>query len=136
MPKGGVYDGQVFLVAPGMWDLLARHTVSATLFFLMTEQGAPLVAPIPFPEVGEKEHTAHSSFRIIAAIAEKEWCFAIYKKATQSYEKGDSTDFGEPVWPDLTLGQVLEKAFRDLYINETTHPLVKSLGLGPRSGGF
>ena len=76
MPKKGAHEGEVFLVAPHMRDLLSQHTVSATLYFLMTAEGAPLVAPVPLPGDGDKEHTAHSSFRIIAARAEKEWCLA------------------------------------------------------------
>lgn len=135
MPKKGAHEGDIFLVAPHMKDLLVRHTVSATLFLLMTAEGAPLLAPVPFPEEGGKEHTANSSFRIIAARAEKEWCLAIYSRASSSYELGtqDETDFGEPVWPDLTLAEILEKAFRDLYIQDRNHPFVKSVGLGPRA---
>jgi hypothetical protein len=40
--------------------------------------------------------------------------------------------FGEPVWPDLALTQILEKAFRDAYIKDRNHPFVKSIGLGQR----
>jgi hypothetical protein len=134
MPKKGAHEGEVFLVATTTRDLLVQHVVSATLFFLMTAEGAPLVAPVPFPEEGGKEHAAHSSFRIIAARAEKQWCLAIYKKPTSSYELGtQDTDFGEPVWPDLTLAEVLEKAFRDCYIKDRTHPFVKYVGLGLRA---
>jgi hypothetical protein len=129
MPKKGAHEGETYLVAPNMRSILFQHISYASLFFLMTAEGAPLIAPIRIPGDGEKEHTAHSSFRQIAVCAEKEWVLAIYNKATGSYEKGTGADFDPPVWPDLTLEQILEKAFRDYHIKDTTHPVVKSLGL-------
>jgi hypothetical protein len=60
--------------------------------------------------------------------AETTWVRIAANKAAGTYDIYDALDqLAVPEWPDMTLGRILEMAFKTRHINNLDHPVIRRL---------
>ena len=78
-------------------------------------------------EQGNIDHYNAAAHRA-AMMAETSWVRIAANKGAGTYDIYDALDqMAEPEWPEMTLGQILELAFKTRFIETLDHPVVRRL---------
>ncbi len=123
-------ENAIYLVAPGLRDALSTEsTLTRKLLRLAIDrQGVVFLWPLRLPSTEGRTDAWARSALDAAEKAEKNWVRVAAKMSLGAYEicvaKGS---LSEPEWPDLSLHQALEIAFRDHLIDSLDHPVLKRL---------
>ena len=63
-----------------------------------------------------------------AEIGMTQWIRLKSNQALGAYDViAASAEFPNPVWPDITFAQIMEIAFKDRFIRDYDHPVLKNL---------
>ncbi|MFY0609931.1 MAG: hypothetical protein JXQ99_00280 [Hyphomicrobiaceae bacterium] len=121
-------DRLTYLVAPDIAPAIPGEAVAKTLYTTITRHGVILLWPVRLPDeqgrLDEWNAVAHQA----ALRAETKWIRLAANMGAGTYEVYEALDqFAEPEWPDLTLERLLEMAFKDRYIDDLDHPVVRRL---------
>lgn len=121
-------EGEVYLVAPSVAEALAEEVTLVTLFTAVDRQGNLFLWPVKLPKGDARSNTWNLSALAAAEAAMKAWVRVVANMAGQAYDVFRATgDLPEPEWPDLTLKEILKIAFRDRYIDDLEHPVIRKL---------
>jgi hypothetical protein len=121
-------DQETFLVAQELWDELPRELTPKILFTTINRQQVTSLWPIRLPGDDGRIDTWNGSAMEAATFAQKQWVRICSNKSLGAYDVYQATgEIPEPEWPELTLGQILEIAFKGRYIKEFDHPVLKRL---------
>jgi hypothetical protein len=121
-------EGEVYLVAPHLWNELVGEIIPKMLYMTINRQGVIRLWPIRLPDEDGKLDDWNQSALEAAEIAKKSWVRVSSNRAAGMYETFESTaDLEDPEWPDLTFGKILEIAFRGKYIDDWDHPALRRL---------
>ena len=117
-----------YLVAPDIAPAIPGEAVAKTLYATITRQGVVLLWPVRLPDeqgrLDEWNTVAHQA----AQRAETNWIRLAANMGAGTYEVYEAMDqIGEPDWPDLTFERILEMAFKDRYIDNLDHPVIRRL---------
>lgn len=122
--------GEIYLITPALWPELTTEATFAprALFTAVNRQGVLFLWPVRLPgpdgKVDEWSRTALEA----AARAEKRWVRVVANMPLGAYDVYEATgQLSEPEWPDLPLCDLLRIAFRDRYITDLSHPVLKRL---------
>lgn len=101
---------------------------AARLVLAVTREGNPYVWPLRLPnDDGRGDNWANSALEI-ADLAKKDWMRMHANMSAGCYTchraKGISV---EPAWPAMTMGELIQKAFRDFCITDLEHPVAREL---------
>ena len=124
-------------------DEKAHYIVNRTLYGLLEGELIPKVLypyinikrvlklwPIRLPDVEGKLDDWNRSALEAAKLAKEKWVRIASNRPLGAYEiffpLGTVDD---PEWPDIDLQMMVDIAFKDLRIDEETHPIIKGLGL-------
>jgi hypothetical protein len=70
----------------------------------------------------------HRSALAAAEQAQRYWLRMVGNRSAGAYEIFKAVgDLGEPVWPDLTLQEMVRMAFRETMIDTTEHPAIRQM---------
>ena len=123
-------DRETYLVAASLRGLIAGELRPVRMFTCMSKRGVVFLWPARLPIEGGNENGnrwARSGLRV-AEEAKKRWVRMYGDRESGGYQllsaKGD---FGEPQWPDKTLRDLMEIAFRDRLIDREDHPVILEL---------
>jgi hypothetical protein len=125
----GKIGKRAYIILPEIIPLFGDDCSYAQLFYGITKQGNPFIWPLKLPKDGREE---------------SEWLLsgreAIDKATTSWIRVGANMDIGayeifvadfqipEPVWPDLTYGEILRIAFKkEGVIDRPDHPVILKL---------
>lgn len=121
---------ETYLVHQSLWpDLAGESTFSPrALFTAVNRQGVLFVWPIRLPgsdgRVDEWSRTALEA----ADMAAKGWIRVAANMGLGAYDVFHATgNLPDPEWPDLPFQQLLRVAFRDRYIRDVNHPVLRKL---------
>lgn len=122
-------EGEAYLVHPTLRGPLWDEIQPVMLFTAVTRQGEPFVWPVRLPKGDGRTDRFMESDMAAVKAAEDKWTrrfwvpeAGLHKILTAS----QLTD--EPVWPDVVSFQaLLQVAFKDTYIRDLSHPVVKRL---------
>ena len=121
-------EQETFLVAQELWDELPRELTPKVLFTTINRQQVTSLWPIRLPGDDGRIDTWNGSAMEAATFAQKQWVRICSNKSLGAYDVFQATgEIPEPEWPELTLGQILEIAFKGRYIKEFDHPALKRL---------
>jgi hypothetical protein len=98
------------------------------LYFTTNRTGTFFLWPLQLPDSDGTWNAWHQSRERIILMAREKW--TAVKTGQEGYESRtpeNSEAFGEPLWPELTPGQVNRIAFGDRYINSFDHPVLKRI---------
>jgi hypothetical protein len=122
-------DREVYLVLPGIAQQLPPGEFSVvTLYLVINRQGVPFLWPVKLPGPNGKQLEWHRTAAIGAELAMTKWVRVASNMPLQAYEISEAVrDFPEPAWPDISLQEILEIAFRDRIVASADHALLQRL---------
>jgi hypothetical protein len=120
--------GEVYIVKPDIAKQLVGEFVAATLFTGMTRQEVTFIWPVKLPGPDGKHNLWHASAAEAAGTAMSRWVRVKSNMNLGAYEIFQSiSELPEPVWPDLTLDEILKVAFRGRLVDTLEHPVIRRL---------
>jgi hypothetical protein len=121
---------ETFLVAPSLWpDLAAEATFSPrALFTAVNRQGVLFLWPVRLPgpdgRVDEWSRTALEA----ADLAGRGWVRVAANMGLGAYDVFQASgQLPEPEWPDVPFRELLRIAFKDRFISDLNHPVLRRL---------
>jgi hypothetical protein len=124
-------DHEIYFVVPEIGLALpGESTISRrALYVAMARPDLLFVWPVRMPGPDGQLDTWNQSAHEAALKAKNYWSRLNSRKMSNSYELSlaKAADWPEPVWPDLTLNQILGLAFKNRVIDSLNHPVLKKL---------
>ena len=123
-------DRETYLVAPSLWpELVGESTFSSrALFTAVNRQGVVFIWPIRLPgsdgRIDEWSRTALEA----AEMARKGWVRIAANMSLGAYDVFQATgQLPNPEWPTSPFKDLLRIAFKDRYITDLNHPVLRRL---------
>jgi hypothetical protein len=121
-------DREDFLVRPELMSELAGEVVYKTIFTAINRQGVVFLWPIRLPAPDDRKSDWTRSAREAAELAMEKWIRVKANMSLGAYEvTASETIKVEPVWPELSFGELLRIAYRDRMITNLEHPVIQRL---------
>lgn len=121
-------DGLTYLVAPDIAPAIPGEAVAKTLYTTITRQGVVLLWPVRLPDEQGRLDVWNTDAHQAAQRAEKKWIRLAANMGAGTYEVYEAMDqIGEPEWPGLSFERLLEMAFKDRYVDNLDHPVIRRL---------
>jgi hypothetical protein len=123
-------DREVYLVAKSLWpELAAEVTFKPKLLVLaINRQGNPFLWEVNLPRSdGRSDNWSRTGLEAID-LATKQWVRVVANLSLGGYEVYTATgELSEPTWPDQPFNELLRIAFKDRYITDLAHPVLRRL---------
>lgn len=117
-----------YLLDPTIYELLIKDAKLARLYFGVTMQGNPFFWARKLPSPDGKLDSWNESAHRIAEMAKNKWLRVTSNRELGAYEAHTvESSTKEPVWPDMSLEELIEIAFKDRMIDNEDHELVRYL---------
>ncbi|MFN0117804.1 MAG: hypothetical protein ACKVQC_05860 [Elusimicrobiota bacterium] len=124
----GEGESENYLIDPSLWEELSSEIVPKILFTVISRQGDISLWPIRMPGKDGRQDNWSRSALDGAHAAMKEWVRLNPNKAVGSYEVFiPQGELSGPEWPNITFQEILNIAFKDRYIRNVDHPILKKL---------
>jgi hypothetical protein len=121
-------DRETYLVEPSLWPELPGEVVPKVLFTAMNRQGVVFLWPVRLQGLDGKLDEWNRSAMQAAQLAMRGWVRVAANMSLGAYEVFEATaDMPKPEWPDISFEQLLRVAFKDRFIRELDHPVVRRL---------
>ena len=121
-------ENECYLVLPEMRDALLGEIKPVVLQLTITEQGSVMIWPMRIPTDGARRDNWAASSAEAAELARKKWIRMPADMGLGGYRIYEAQgELSEPIWPDKSLQELLEVAFRDRIIDSENHPVVRKL---------
>ncbi len=121
-------DREVYLVDRALWSALPNEVTPSVLFTAMNRQGVLFVLPVTLPGADGKWNAWHKSLFDAAELAQVGWVRAAPNMSLGAYDVYEASgDLPAPNWPELPFSKVLETAFKDAFIHDEGHPVLRRL---------
>jgi hypothetical protein len=124
-------DDEIYIVNKPIWDRLRFEPTfrNILLIYAMNSRGTLFLWPIPLPGSDGKQNKWHKSAIQRAEEARFRWIRLISEKDTSSYSTMSAAfnPHQDPPWPDLSMKEVMEIAFREYRIGSWDHHVLKRL---------
>lgn len=121
-------ERETYLVAPALWSELPSELTPKVLFVAMNRQKVLFLWPIRLPGEDSRHDEWNASALEAATIAQQHWVRVSSNMSLGAYDISQASgDLLEPEWPDYTLSQILEIAFKGRFIQDLNHPALRRL---------
>ncbi len=121
-------ERETYLVAPELWPELPSELTPKVLFTTMNRQRVLTLWPVRMPGEDGRLDEWNASALEAAAMAKDRWVRVSANMALGAYEVYEATgDLPEPEWPDLEFSEILKVAFKDRFITDLDHPVIRKL---------
>jgi len=121
-------EGQFYLIDKPLWASLMRELVAMRLYLSQTREGVVFFWPVRLPGEDGQLDPWNASAHEIARRAMYSWVRVISNRNLGAYEViSAANDFVEPGWPEGSLEEWLNLAFKDRIIQTLEHPVLKKL---------
>lgn len=122
-------DDRPYIVDPRVAHLVGSELKTVQLRLAIDRQGNLMLWPVPLPPVDGPENPWNLSHRQIVDLAEDKWVRMTSNRGIGAYDAVEATgDIPDPVWPELTLGEIFEIAFGTAHvIDDKDHPALCQL---------
>jgi hypothetical protein len=121
-------DGEVYFVHPQLYAELAQEVRPKLLYLYVTRDGSVGLWPVNTPGDDGRLDAWSQSAHTAAKLAQTSWIRLVANRTVGAYEVRQAANLtDEPVWPELTMREILNLAFRDKLITSLDHPIIKGL---------
>jgi hypothetical protein len=121
-------DRQHYLVDPAIAPLLGGDVVLKILHLTVTHYRSLLVWPIKLPDEQGRLDSWNEVAHAAAEQAKESWVRLVPNMGASTYDVHEALGaFPDPEWPDWTLSQFLELAFKGRLIDDFDHPVLRRL---------
>jgi hypothetical protein len=119
---------ETFLVDRALWTDLAGELRPIALFTTINRQNVLSLWPVKLPGADGRIDTWNASAMDAVTRAKKQWVRIAANMSLGGYELYEATgELSPPQWPDLTMREILKIAFRDRFISDVDHVVLKKL---------
>jgi len=127
-----VFEDQVqresYLVDRTLWEELGAEIRPVCLFTAANRQSDLFLWPVKLPGPDGRTNSWNESAIAAAGLAETQWIRMVANMQAGMYDVlAAQGELSEPEWPDTTFGDVLRLCFRDRFIRDMDHPVLKAL---------
>jgi hypothetical protein len=123
-------DREIFLVSPDLASQMPGEIQPKLLVTAINRQGVLFLWPINL-ELGEgsiRKNHWNETARTAADLATKSWVKMSANMSLGAYEVFEASgDIPDPEWPELSFQRILEIAFKDNFITDPNHIVVRKL---------
>jgi hypothetical protein len=122
--------GETYLVAPALWPELASEATFSprALFTAINRQGVLFLWPIRLPGTDGRHDDWSRTALEAADMASKSWVRVVANMGLGACDVFQATgNLPEPEWPDVPLRELLRVAFKDRFITDREHPVLRKL---------
>jgi len=127
----GTTSRELHIVHPNMAHILqATSAAPYRLFVLMNRVGGLRVCPVKLVGPDGKQNEWHRTRQLALEKGRTQWIRMWSNKTVGRYEWLPAPiQYPDPVWPPLTVGEILQIAFGDLgrVIDSVEHPVIKTI---------
>jgi hypothetical protein len=121
-------DRETYLIDPELWHESPGEIIPKVLFTTMNRQGVLSLWPIRLPREDGRHDEWNRSALEAADLAQSKWLRVAANMSLGAYEVYEAVSkLPEPEWPDVTFTEILKIAFRDRFITDLSHPVVRRL---------
>ena len=118
--------GETYLVSAEVASALGDQVRPVELHAAIDRQNNPFLIPIPLPGPNGVRNRWHESLAQAVERAKSVWLRISANKDLGGYDIFEATaKLPDPVWPDTTMDELLETAFRGRIITDPYHPVVQ-----------
>jgi hypothetical protein len=120
--------GETYVIAPDVADILGSLVRRVRIYLAVDRAANPMLIPVPLPDAEGNLNKWHASLEQALDHAKKNWIRISANKSLGSYDVHQAAGrLAEPVWPEPTLEELVEIAFRDRMVLNETHPIVHTV---------
>ncbi len=128
----GVFEDKIqremYLVGRDMWGELAGEISPVCLFLAITKQGDVTLWPAKLPGADGKTNAWNDSALAAAQLATKKWVRMAANMNAGYHDTFEATgELSEPEWPELSLQEIVKLCFKDRFIDNVDHPVLRAL---------
>jgi len=121
-------ERETYLVDKPLWELIPQELSHRVLLTTITRQGVLSLWPIVLPGSDGRQLDWHKSALEAAQLAKKNWVRLLANMSLKAYEVYVASDnIPEPEWPEESFADLLKIAFKDRWIYDYDHPVLKRL---------
>jgi hypothetical protein len=121
-------DRTTYLVDPDLRSALANDIAPTMLVGAVTRQGVFFLWPLKLPSSDGRTLAWHTSALEAAEVAKTTWLKVTANMSLGAYEvHAAQGQLSEPTWPDVGFAQVIEIAFKEAYLRDSDHPVLRRL---------
>lgn len=121
-------DRETYLIDPELWHELPGEIVPKVLLTTMNRQGVLSLWPIRLPREDGRHDAWNNSALEAAELAQSKWLRIAANMSLGAYEVYEAiSKLPEPDWPEVAFPEILKIAFRDRFITDLSHPVVRRL---------
>lgn len=121
-------ERETYLVAPALRDSLLGEVTLKLMVTAITRQGVTFLWPLRLPGADGRQDEWSRSAMAAAEMARGTWVRLSANMDLNAYDVSTaSSGVGEPEWPDVSFEQLVQIAFKDLYIDDVNHPVLRRL---------
>jgi hypothetical protein len=121
-------ERETYIVLPTIAPELQGDIKTQKLFVGINRQKVLFVWPITLPGPDGKTNVWHQVALEAAQLATQEWIRLVANMDLGAYDILEAAaNLGEPQWPDLTMQDIVNTAFKNKVISDTNHPVIQQL---------
>jgi hypothetical protein len=121
-------EREIYIVAPTVWDVVPELLRPAVLHTGIDTSNNVFLVPMSLPTQDGRRNLWHQTLQDAVNAAEKSWVRCVANMKLGAYEAYIAIgNIAEPVWPDTSLQELIQIAFRDRVIDTAEHPVIKQL---------
>jgi len=121
-------ERETYLVDSKLWSELPGEIIPKVLFLTINRQGTLTIWAVKLPDQNGRHDQWNRSALEAAKMAEIRWIRLAANMNLGAYEIFEASgDLSEPTWPDASLQEILEIAFKDKFIRSMGHPVIQRL---------
>lgn len=118
--------GETYIVSLDVASVLGDLVRPVELYAVIDRQNNPCLIPIPLPGPTGVRNPWHESLLQAVLRARMVWLRISANMALGGYDIFEAAaNLPEPIWPDITLDNLLEVAFRGRIITSIDHPIAQ-----------
>lgn len=121
-------ERETYLVDPDLWHELPGEIIPKALFTTINRQGVLAIWPVRLPGPDGRHDSWNRSALEAAEMAKKHWIRMAANMNLGAYEIYKAVDdLPEPEWPDMAFQKIIEIAFKNNFIRNPEHPVIRQL---------
>jgi hypothetical protein len=121
-------DRETYLIDPELWHELPGEIVPKVLFTTINRQGVLSLWPVRLPREDGRHDEWNRSALEAADLAQGKWLRVAANMSLGAYEVYEAVSkLPEPDWPEVIFSEILKIAFRERFITDLSHPVVRRL---------
>ena len=121
-------DNEFYVLNPALLGEITDHVFPVALFTTINRSGDLTLWPIRLPGADGKTNPWSQSALEAAEMAKTEWIRLSSNRSLGAYEPYvASSDIPDPEWPDMDFQAIFRIAFKNHYIDDRDHPVLKRL---------